>query len=112
MSMVAVFETDCCHRELVHGRFKGSDMYPPSLEKCPFGCALRRFDHPDKEKYPNGRPEQVTLKFLRYQDEELVTPELRATCLRLETQSGNFWHKYNEQFLAAKAQSSQQRLKA
>jgi len=103
MSMVAVFLTDCCHRELVHGRFQGSDMYPPSLEKCPFGCPPRRFDHPDKEKYPNGRPEPVSLKFVRYQAEESLTPELRATNPRLDAQTGNFWHKYHQAYLKAKA---------
>lgn len=99
MSMWAIFETECCHRELVHGRFKGSDMAPPSLEECPFGCAPRMFDHPDKRKWPDGRPEPVTLKFLRYQGEESLTPELRATNPLIEKQSGNLWHKYHAERL-------------
>lgn len=99
MSMVAIFALSCCDREIVHGRFRGDTMYLPSVAKCPFGCA-NKLD-------PRNRPEHVTLKFLRHQEETTLTPELLATNPRLETDSPA-WHKklwleYHEPWLQAQA---------
>lgn len=69
--MVAIFVLECCHRELVHGRVRGDEMYPPGVVKCPFGCQ-RRFDL-------NGSPRLHGLRFVRYESEELLTEELRKT---------------------------------
>src|SRR5262245_36871725 len=71
MGMVAIFELLCCHREIVHGRFKGSDMNPPAVRQCPNGCEPRF--------HPNGRLKHFELKFLRYQSEDRMPTELFAT---------------------------------
>ncbi len=70
MAMVAIFKMSCCGREVVHGRYEGSDMYSPHQE-CPFGCA--------KPKDPCGRASNPVISFARYVEANNLTPELRAT---------------------------------
>lgn len=71
MGMCAIFKMDCCGREIIFGRFSGNEMYPPTLRKCRFGC-------PPKLG-PRGRPEEVVLRFVRYQGDDRLSPELYAT---------------------------------
>lgn len=63
MSMVAIFALACCGKQIEFGRFCGSEMYPPTIEKCPFGCPTR-FDW-------KGRPDRVVLRFIDYRGEDL-----------------------------------------
>jgi hypothetical protein len=69
--MVAIFALTCCSREIVFGRFRGDEMNPPKKNKCPFGC--------EPKLSLRGRPERVALRFLRYQGEDMLSDELRAT---------------------------------
>lgn len=93
--MVAVFTLTCCQNEIVFGRFRGNEMYPPSMAVCPNGCAPKTL--------PNGRPERFVLQFMRYQSEELLTPELRATWPLLEHKGEDYWHKHNRLWREARA---------
>lgn len=60
--MVAIFKLNCCSREIEFGRVCGSEMYPPTVAKCPFGCPTK-FDW-------KGRPERVVLRFFEYRHEQ------------------------------------------
>lgn len=62
MSMCAIFELECCRRLIVHGRFRGNTMYPPSMQRCPFGC-------PEKCT-PAGKPDRIGLKFVTHKNEK------------------------------------------
>lgn len=71
MSMVAVFRLECCNKEIVHGRFRGDDMFKPSVSKCPFGCEQRR--------HPSGKIRPMVISFVRYESEDKCPEELLKT---------------------------------
>lgn len=71
MSKIAIFELECCRREIAAGRFRGDEMYPPTKRICPFGCG--------PAFHPNGRQKGHTMRFLRYEFDDTISPELLAT---------------------------------
>lgn len=85
MSRIAIFRLSCCGREIASGRFQGSDMYPPTREKCPFGC-------PNK-KDPRGKPAPHVMHFDRYEFDDTISPELLKTW-KYGHSTGDLWAKY------------------
>lgn len=77
MSMVAIFQLDCCNNLVVRGRYRGDEMYPPKETHCPFGC--------NDKKLPSGKNDGHTLVFKDYAVEEILAyknPELWHTWSR------------------------------
>jgi len=64
LSMCAIFALECCRKEIVFGRFQGNEMNPPSVQRCPFGCPVRKLD---------GRPQRTKLLFQRFQSDGQCT---------------------------------------
>lgn len=100
MSMVAIFSTGCCERELVLGRFAGNEMAPPSLERCPFGCEPR---------FMAGHTLRIHLRFVTYQGEEFLSAELRAAW-RFPDRNTDLWTRYRSGAVTPPAKHSTRRV--